>query len=169
MRTHLVTGAGSGIGAAVADALAARGDRLVLLARSAERAGELSARWPGATAVVADLADPASLAGLGDSLPATLDSVIHSAGIADLAPVAEATYEMWTSVLNVDLVSPALLSRECLPAVRRAAGLFVFVNSGAGLFAHEGWSPYSAAKFGLRALGDSLRAEEAGNGVRVTT
>ena len=58
MSVHLITGAGSGIGAAVARALHERGDELWLLARSAERAAELSDAFPGAHTIVADLADP---------------------------------------------------------------------------------------------------------------
>ena len=62
-----------------------------------------------------------------------------------------------------------MLTRVCLPALRAARGTVVFVNSGAGLVAHPRWSAYAASKFGLRALADSLRAEEQEHGVRVTT
>ena len=69
----------------------------------------------------------------------------------------------------VNLLAPAVLTRLCLPALREARGTVVFVNSGAGLAAHPQWSAYAASKFGLRALADSLRAEEQPHGVRVTT
>ena len=62
-----------------------------------------------------------------------------------------------------------MLTRVCLPALRAARGTVVFVNSGAGLAASPGWSAYAASKYGLRALADSLRAEEQEHGVRVTT
>ena len=62
-----------------------------------------------------------------------------------------------------------MLTRLCLPAVRAARGTVVFLNSGAGQVAHPHWSAYAASKFGLRALADSLRAEEQAHGVRVTT
>ena len=62
-----------------------------------------------------------------------------------------------------------VLTRLLLPAVRRARGLFVFVNSSAGLTASADWSAYAASKFGLRAFADSLRAEEVEHGVRVST
>ena len=171
MKTHLITGAGSGIGAAIADALHARGDRLVLVARSEDRGSELLARWPGSSPVIADLAAPETLADAVEAvgLPEGLDSVIHSAGIGDMSPTSEADAAMWTSVLAVNLVSPAVLTGSCLPALRRAQGTVVFINSGAGLTAHAGWSPYSASKFGLKALADALRAEEQEHGVRVTT
>ncbi|MCW2814556.1 MAG: short-chain dehydrogenase/reductase [Nocardioides sp.] len=169
MATHLVTGAGSGIGAAVADRLHARGDELVLVARSEERADELRARWPGSSTLVCDLVAPALVAGTTDALTERLDSVVMSAGVVDLAPVADLGLDSLSSQLNVNLVSPMVLSRLLLPAVRRARGLFVFVNSSAGLTANADWSAYAASKFGLRAFADALRAEEAEHGVRVTS
>lgn len=171
MKTHLITGAGSGIGAAIADALYERGDHLVLVARSAGRGAELTLRWPGSQLVVADLAQPASLPEIlaAADLPSGLDSVVHSAGVGEMSPVSETDPDLWTAVLAVNLVAPAVLTGACLPAVRQARGTVVFINSGAGLSSGPGWSPYSSSKFGLRALADSLRAEEQDHGVRVTT
>ena len=168
MATHLITGAGSGIGAAVAEALHGRGDDLVLLARNPERADTLAERFPGATLIMADLADPDAIDQI-TGLPDRLDSVQHIAGVVELAPVAELRAEHLREQLEVNLVAPALLTRACLPALRAARGIVVFVNSGAGLAAGASWAAYAASKFGLRALADSLRAEELGNGVRVTT
>lgn len=168
MTTHLVTGAGSGIGAALADRLHGRGDELVLLARSESRAAELESRYPGSQVVVADLADAAALEGL-TGLPEELDSVHHVAGVVELGPVAEQAGEVLRHHLAVNLVAPAILTRLCLPALRRSRGTVVFVNSSAGLSANAAWSAYAASKFGLRGFADSLRAEEVENGVRVTT
>lgn len=165
--THLITGAGSGIGAVLAERLHARGDRLVLIARSQERSAELAARFPGALALVADLARPESVESLG--LPDALDSVVHAAGVVDLGPVSELGVDAWESQLRVNLIAPATLTRVALPALRAARGTVVLVNSGAGNAAHPRWSAYAASKHGLRALADSLRGEEAGHGVRVST
>lgn len=167
MATHLITGAGSGIGAALADALHARGDELVLLARSPERAEELTSRYDGARGVIADLADPGSLAAL--ELPDALDSVTHAAGVVDLGTVAELSARQWRDHLDVNLLAPAELTRQALPALRAGRGTVVFVNSGAGLRANPEWSAYAASKHGLRALADALRAEEREAGVRVTS
>ncbi|CAN5199266.1 SDR family oxidoreductase [soil metagenome] len=167
MAAHLITWAGSGIGAELARLLRERGDDLVLLARSAERAAELAASYDGARTVVADLADPASIDGL--DLPGVLDSVVHSAGVVDLGPVAELGVASWQEQLTVNLVAPAALTRIALPALRAARGTVVFVNSGSGLVANPDWSAYAASKHGLKALADSLRAEEGGRGVRVST
>jgi short-subunit dehydrogenase len=165
-RTHLITGAGSGIGAALADRLYERGDSLVLLARTEARATELADRYPGAMSFAADLAAPESI-----SVPELdrLDSVLHVAGVVDLATVEEQPVTQLREQIEVNLVAPAVLTRLTLPAVRRAQGTFVFVNSSAGLTASPGWSAYAASKFGLRAFADSLRAEEIDNGVRVAT
>lgn len=167
MATHLLTGAGSGIGAALARRLLDRGDEVLALVRSEERGAELSGELPGVAVLVADLAAPDSVESL--PLPERLDSLVHAAGVVDLAPVADLDVETWTTTLQVNLVAPAALTREALPALRAAGGTVVMVNSGAGQVAHPTWSAYAASKHGLKALADSLRGEEAEHGVRVTT
>jgi short-subunit dehydrogenase len=147
--------------------LHARGDSLLLVGRSRERAGELAERWQGAETLVADLSDPGAIAGL--DLPASLDSVVHAAGAVSLGGVGELSSEEWRSQLDVNLLAPAELTRLALPALRAARGTVVFVNSGSGLRANPGWAAYAASKHGLRALADALRAEERENGVRVTS
>src|SRR5689334_7650852 len=105
MPTHLITGAGSGIGAALADVLHERGDDLVLVARSQERAENLAAQYDGARTLVADLSDVASLADL--ELPDSLDSVVHAAGVVDLGPIGELTAAQWREQIDVNLLAPA--------------------------------------------------------------
>jgi short-subunit dehydrogenase len=168
MATHLLTGASSGIGKAVAEVLHARGDDLVLLARHDDRAAELAEAFPGADVRVVDLADPAAADGF-DGVPDRLDSMLQIAGVVELAPVTDLRVDHLREQLDVNLVAPALLTRACLSALRAGRGTAVFVNSAAGLSAGATWSAYAASKFGLRAFADSLRAEEMRNGVRVTT
>ncbi|WP_405611928.1 SDR family oxidoreductase [Streptomyces sp. NBC_01511] len=171
MATHLITGAGSGIGAAVARRLHERGDDLLLFARDAGRGKELAAAYPGARALVGDLATPDRLSWAlsHQTLPDHLDSLLHIAGIVDLGPVGELTPKAWTSQLNVNLVAPAELTRHFLPQLRASRGQVVFVNSGAGLTAHAQWGAYAASKHGLKALADALREEERPNGLRVSS
>jgi short-subunit dehydrogenase len=171
MGTHLITGAGSGIGAAVARRLAERDEELWLLARNAVRAKELAAQFPTAHVIVGDLANPEKLSwALGQqSLPDRIDSLQHIAGVIELGAVGDLPAKAWQRQLAANLVAPAELTRLLLPLVRHAKGHVVFVNSGAGLNAHANWSAYAASKHGLKALADSLRAEEHGNGVRVTS
>lgn len=164
---HLLTGAGSGIGAVLAQRLHERGDELVLLARSEERAGRLRESYAGASVLVADLDRPESVDAL--DLPGRLDSLVHAAGVVELGAVGDLSVEDWAGQLRVNLLAPAALTRAALPALRAGRGTVVFVNSGAGLNAHPGWSAYAASKHGLRALADSLRGEEAAHGVRVSS
>ena len=166
-RTHLLTGAGSGIGESLARALLERGDEVLVVARSAQRAEEMTAALPGARTLVADLALPGDAEAL--DLPDRLDSVVHAAGVVELGAVADLSVQAWTEQLQVNLVAPAVLTRVALPALRTARGTVVLVNSGAGLFAHPQWSAYAASKHGLRAFADSLRGEEAPHGVRVSS
>ncbi|MBV2353399.1 SDR family oxidoreductase [Streptomyces sp. J2-1] len=167
----MITGAGSGIGAAVARRLHARGDDLVLHARDAGRAKELAAEFPGARTLVGDLADPERLSWAlsHQTVPDRIDSLLHIAGVVDLGEVGELSAKSWRHQIAVNLLAPAELTRLLLPSLRAARGHVLFANSGAGLTAHANWSAYSASKHGLKALADSLRLEEHGNGVRVTS
>lgn len=152
-RVHLVTGTGSGIGADLAARLEARGDQVVRLTREQ-----------------VDLQDAAAVRAwaLGLGLE-RLDSLNHVAGTVELGTVAELDLADWNRQLAVNLTAPAVLTAALLPALRAARGTVVFVNSSAGLVANATWAAYAASKFGLRALADSLRAEEAPYGVRVST
>jgi short-subunit dehydrogenase len=166
---HVLTGAGSGIGLALAHRLADRGDDLVLVARSQARADELGRSLPRAQVLVADLADPGTLNGLGRQVDGEVDTVLHVAGVVDLGRVDRLRLAEWEEQITVNLTAPAVLTRELLPHVRASHGTIVFVNSSAGLSASAEWSAYAASKFGLRAVADALRAEEVEHGVRVST
>ncbi|MEU9849941.1 SDR family oxidoreductase [Streptomyces sp. NPDC047985] len=171
MPTHVITGAGSGIGAAVARRLLERGDEAVLVARDAARAKELAELHPGARTLVGDLANPDRLswAFAHQTMPERVDSLLHVAGVVALGAVGDLTPKAWHFQLNANLVAPAELTRLLLPQLRVAQGHVLFVNSGAGLAASAEWSAYAASKHGLKALADSLRQEEHANGVRVTS
>lgn len=171
MGTHVITGAGSGIGAVVARTLLQRGENLLLVARNAERGEELRAHYPGAQVLVVDLGGDdmdSQLIAAGD-FPDHIDSVVHAAGIVQLNPVVSMSAQEFQETLQVNLVAPAVLTRWALPGLRAARGSVIFVNSGAGITAHPNWGSYAASKAGLRALADSLRGEEGRNGVRVTS
>lgn len=171
MATHLITGAGSGIGAAVAARLAERGDELWLLARDANRAAVLRKLYPGANTLIGDLAVPDRLSwALGQQTqPVRLDSLLHVAGVVDLGTVGDLGTKVWTRTLAVNLVAPAELTRLFLPTLRVSRGHVVFVNSTSGLAAAPEWGVYAASKAGLKSVADALRAEEHPNGVRVTS
>jgi NADP-dependent 3-hydroxy acid dehydrogenase YdfG len=167
-RSVLITGATGGIGGAVARAAAERGYRVLAAGRDPVRLDRYCAQFPGSTPVLLNLRDPDSLA---TSLPALdhLDALVHCAGVADVAGVEDTPHTLWSKTLTVNVVAAAEITRELLPALRRAAGHVVFINAAPGLHAVPRWSAYTASKTALRELADSLRAEEARHGLRVTT
>jgi NADP-dependent 3-hydroxy acid dehydrogenase YdfG len=173
MSSVLITGASSGIGAATARELAGPGRTLLLTGRDAEAlagvAAEARERGAAAEAHVADLTRDDAVARLADAMPEALDALIHSAGIARLGRQADLAVDDLDLQWRVNVRAPFLLTQALLPRLRRAAGLVVFVNSGAGQRARGGWGGYAASKFALRALADALRDEEAEHGVRVSS
>jgi short-subunit dehydrogenase len=161
--TYLITGATGAIGASVAELLHKAGHHVILTGRDAERL-DATARRIGAERVrtlVLDLTDPRRIEpSLRDAELPPLDGVVHSAGVVGLGTVAELGPDAWLDQLVVNTAAPAELTRLLLPSVRAARGHILFVNSGSGLQARPGWSAYAASKHALRALADSLRAEE---------
>ncbi|WP_424952186.1 SDR family oxidoreductase [Deinococcus sp.] len=164
----LITGATGGIGAALAHVL--HRHQLILLGRDLDKLQVLCAELPHATPLVLDLTRPQNFADLLEEADlGRVSNLVHNAGVVELGRVAEQSHEIWTHTLGVNVVAPAELTALLLPRLREERGHVVFINSGAGLSANAGWGSYAASKFALRALADSLRAEEAAGGVRVTT
>jgi len=165
--TALITGGSSGIGAAVADGLAAAGCRLVVLGRNRDRLDAV-ARRTGARAVVADLCTPAGLARAAEAA-ADVDLLVNSAGLGwagDLVAMAEPDID---ALVALNLTAPMRLTRAALPGMRqRGRGQLVYVSSIAAVGV-GGESVYAATKAGLRAFADSVRLEVAGEGIGVTT
>lgn len=157
MQTALITGAGRGVGASIADALAAT-HKLILLGRPSEHldsvASRLSAQiWP------LDLTDHPALTARAQELE-SLDVLIHNAGVAFPGRFAESTADEWRNTFEVNVIGAVALTLALLPALRTARGQVVFINSGAGFTSSPGLASYSASKFAQRAFADSLRADE---------
>ena len=163
----LVTGASRGIGAAVAEALAPTHD-LLLGGRHADALKAVAADLPGAREWPVELTDPGALADAVRGVD-RLDVLVHSAGIGPLGTIENSPAEQWRQTFEINVVAVAELTRLLLPALRAARGQVVCINSGTGHTARPGWGSYAASKFALRAFADALRAEEEGNGVRVTS
>jgi NAD(P)-dependent dehydrogenase (short-subunit alcohol dehydrogenase family) len=162
----LVTGATGGIGRALVGALVEAGHRVTAVGRGV---GRLDVRG-----IEADLAEPGTLAAAVGALEEAggvgeVRALVHCAGISPVAAVADADPEMWRRTLAVNVASAAELVRLTLPALRRSRGHVVFVNAAPGTSGVARWSAFAAGKAALRELADSLREEEAANGVRVTT
>ena len=98
---------------------------------------------------------PAATAAIGE-----LDVLVHNAGVFFPGPVADSTVDHWRVTLDVNVVGAVALTLALLPALRRAGGQVVCINSGTGRKASPEMASYSASKFAQRAFADSLRASE---------
>jgi NADP-dependent 3-hydroxy acid dehydrogenase YdfG len=176
-RVVVVTGASSGIGAAVARALAAAGARVVIGARRADRLGAVAAsiRAAGgeADAVVTDMRDETQVDRLIDGAAGRhgrLDALVNNAAVGHVRTVAEGRTEEWRAVLETNVLGTLAACRAALRhMLPRGAGDIVSMTSAS---AHEAWpymAAYSASKAAVHTLSRALRAEVAPLGIRVMT
>jgi short-subunit dehydrogenase len=165
-RSALVTGASSGIGAAVAESLSAAGVRLVLTGTDSARLADI-ARRTGGTVLPADLRVPADLERVCQAAE-RVDLLIASAGRGWAGPLAEMPPALAGELVALNLSAPLRLARAALPGmVERGRGHLVFVSSIATVGVRDE-AVYAASKAGLRAFAASLRYELAGQPVEVT-
>jgi NAD(P)-dependent dehydrogenase (short-subunit alcohol dehydrogenase family) len=167
--TALVTGAGRGLGLALARALLARGWRVVVDAR---RTGHLAAALPGAVVVPGDVTEPAhrdalagAVHGLAPGGRARLDLLVNNAsdlGPSPLPRLAEVALPAVRQVLETNLLAPLALTQAFLPALRAAGGAVLNLSSDAAVEAYPGWGAYGASKAALDQLTAVLAAEEPG-------
>ncbi|ASW55157.1 SDR family oxidoreductase [Plantactinospora sp. KBS50] len=167
----LVTGASSGIGAAVAGRLAAGGARVYVSGRDRGRLAEVADRL-GGTALPADLGAPeqaGELAGRVLAAAGRVDVLVHSAGRGWAAPFTGTDPATVAELVAVNLTAPVLLTGALLPGMlARGRGRLGFVGSIAGRLAVRDEAVYSATKAGLGVFADSLRQELRGGPVTVT-
>ncbi|MDJ0359949.1 SDR family oxidoreductase [Rhodococcus sp. H29-C3] len=157
-RTALVTGASRGLGAAIARQLAS--DHHVYLGgRSSESLASIAGELGTGTPWPVDLTDHDAVAAAVQPIE-SLDVLVHNAGIAALGTIEESSVEDWRRQYESNVLSVVALTQLLLPALRRAGGHVVLINSGAGIRANPGWGGYAASKFALRAFADALRQEE---------
>lgn len=168
----LVTGAGRGIGAAIAVALSKQGYAVALTSRSADQLEETAAQCPGPTLVVpADAVAPGAAEELLDHVEAAWGApevVIAAAGAGVSASVEKTTDEQWQQMLDLNLTAPFRLLRRTIPAMKAAgAGRIVVVASVAAKLGEPYISAYTASKHGVLGLVRSAAAELARSGVTV--
>ncbi|MCG3041838.1 SDR family NAD(P)-dependent oxidoreductase [Streptomyces sp. S1A] len=169
----LITGGGSGIGAAAARLLLERGHRVAVTGRREERlrrlAGELGDPEDLLT-IAGDAADHESVRAAVETAVerwGRLDNAVANAGFATGGTVADGDPAQWREMVLTNVLGPALLIREALPALRDSRGRVVLVGSVAGLVPTPG-NLYGATKWAVTGLAENARRMVTGDGVGVT-
>ncbi len=167
----LITGGGTGIGAAIAARLGAQGARVTVAGRRLEPLEKVAESLPNGRAVVLDVTDEASVEeGISAARGrfGAVDILVNNAGATASAPFARTKPEMWRAMIEVNLTGTFLVSRAVLPRmVEQGWGRIVNVASTAGLAGYPYIAAYSAAKHGVVGMTRSLALEIARTGVTV--
>lgn len=170
-RTALVTGAGSGIGAAIAQGLAADGHRVIVtdldLTAAEQTVTEIAADGGTATAEVLDVADPGMVRLVIDRV-GPLAVLVNNAGLQHVAPLDTYPLEMWNRLLAVLLTGPFLTAQAALPGMRAQKwGRIINIASINGKRGDPGKAAYCAAKHGVIGLTRTAALEAAADGITV--
>lgn len=167
----LVTGGGTGLGAAIASALAAQGAVLTLSGRRRAPLEELAATLPGTVVAQADVSQEESVATMFAAARAAhgpVEILVANAGAVESAPLAKTDLELWQRMLAVNLTGAFLCARGALTDMQaQGAGRIVFVASTAGLKGYPYVASYCAAKHGVVGLARALAQETAKVGITV--
>ncbi len=173
-RTILITGASSGLGAAIARELAPRGDRLVLTARRGDRIDEVAAavraRGGEALALADDLADaqaPGRIIAAAVERFGGVDALINNAGVGLPRYYAESDPEALREQVLVNFAAPVVLTRHALPYLVESRGAVINIGSGITAVANSMLGAYGATKAGLAYWNNALRRELRYRGVSV--
>jgi NAD(P)-dependent dehydrogenase (short-subunit alcohol dehydrogenase family) len=169
----VVTGAGSGLGAALCDVLAARGARIVAADLNLAAATETARRCgPAVHAVQCDVADLAAVERLGeetDKLLGGVDLVVNNAGVAVVGQVGEVPIADWKWVMDVNVWGVIYGCHVFVPKLRaQKHGHILNVASAAGVIAMPQMAPYNMTKAAVVALSETLYADLAGDNVGVS-
>ncbi len=176
-KVALVTGAGRGVGAAVALALAARGARVGLLARNEQELAAVRGRVEesGGTALslVADVRDEgavnAAVTRLSDAF-GPVQILVNSAGHTAVAPIDDLPAVDWRAVLETNLTGPYLCTRAVLPGMKQTGqGWVISIGSRLSRVGDAGQTAYAASKHGLIGFMQSLAVEVRPHGIKVAT
>jgi 3-oxoacyl-[acyl-carrier protein] reductase len=175
-KNALITGAGKGIGKAVAIALAKEGVNIILVARTQsdidEVAREIKAFGVKTLALTADVSDINSVNSTIEKALnqfETIDILINNAGIAAFGKFLELEVAAWERIIQVNLMGTYYVTRAILPnMIERQTGDIINISSTAGLAGNALTSAYSASKFAVLGLTDSLMQEVRKHNIRVT-
>ena len=169
-----ITGASSGIGAALAQELGARGARVILSGRDEARLAEIASTIATATLVLPfDVRDePAMLAATGQAIDWSggIDGFVANAGVSQRSRATRTAMQVYRDIVEIDLLAQIAHTQALLPHMTaRASGRLLFISSIAGKVGVPMRTAYCAAKFGLAGYADALRAELSIDGVQVHT
>lgn len=170
----VVTGASSGIGAAIALRLAEEGVKLHLIGRNSDGLEAVAQRArtnsPRVCTYRANLDSDEDLEKLKTNLQLTCDGIdilVHSAGVIAIGPLETTSLADFDRQYRTNVRAPYALTQALLPMLRVQHGCVVFINSSTGLVTRANISQYSATKHALKAMADSFRAEVNADGIRV--
>jgi NAD(P)-dependent dehydrogenase (short-subunit alcohol dehydrogenase family) len=170
-RHALVTGGGTGIGAAIATTLAQAGAAVTICGRRLAPLQQTAAGEPNIRAVAADVTSEKSMTALYEKAEAAgepFDIVVANAGMAESAPASKTPIELWNRTVEINLTGAFLTVKPALAAMRAHGwGRIVFVASTAGLKGYAYVAPYVAAKHGVIGLMRALALETATAGITV--
>lgn len=171
-RVFVVTGASSGIGLSAAEALAAGGGHVALLARSTDVLQDLAARLPGSIPLTVDVTDfDALTAAIGTvhSHFGRLDGLINNAGRSYGTSVEEIEFAPFEEIFRLNVLAPIVAMQAVIPLMRKAgSGSIVNINSGTAFMTIPGYSVYSASKRALLGVTQTARVELADDGIAVS-
>jgi NAD(P)-dependent dehydrogenase (short-subunit alcohol dehydrogenase family) len=159
MSTVLVTGAGRGIGRAIALELASQGWDVQAGVRRPEDGEQLRRASPKISPVTLDITNPDHLAQLPETLGGRLDGLVNNAGIVVSGPVEAVSPYNLRRQFEVNLVSQVAVTQAVLPLLRSARGRIVFISSISGRVSSPFMGAYAASKFALEGMADALRVE----------
>jgi NAD(P)-dependent dehydrogenase (short-subunit alcohol dehydrogenase family) len=167
----LVTGGGSGLGAATAERFAAEGGAVAVADLDAEAARAVAAKLPSAVALECDVSDEASVGAAVQSVREAfgrLDCVFNSAGFVRFTPIEELSVQEWNRMLAVHLTGTFLVCRAALPLMQSSGGgAIVNMASASALLARPHLGAYAAAKGGVISFSRQLALDAHEYGVRV--
>jgi NAD(P)-dependent dehydrogenase (short-subunit alcohol dehydrogenase family) len=166
-RTVLVTGAGRGIGRAIAVRLADSGWQVYGGVRTDVAAKDLAAESDSITPVELDVTIPEHVTALARQLPDRLDALVHNAGVGVAGPLETLSRADMHRQFDVNLIGPLALTRAVLPRLRAAHGRVVFISSINGRVSFPFTGMYNASKFATESVADCLRVELRPFGVQV--
>lgn len=172
-KTAFVTGAASGIGAAIADALGAKGVRVAVVDLNQAAASEKAAQLPDALAVKCNVADPASVANAvaqAKQAFGRIDILVNSAGIVDLAPAEEISLAAWQRTLDINLTGSFIVAQAIgREMIAQGGGRIINLASQAGSVAIDQHVAYCASKFAVIGLTKTLALEWGPHGITVNS